>query len=472
MNKKEQLYYVKEWNFIKELKSKKTGAINYRDIKDIKSSLKQKGNQFVAKFNYNDFTKGTKENILGVTYHNVEFKGSLNFFIEQMYISSNNYNTTKGIINGIRSDNFELDNSYFYKLIIPISKPLNFFNIIDFQTFKSDTNIISSNSIRINLNNENIIIISEEIDGGNFLVFQSSLKQTFEDFHSKLYSIRIALGFISGHFAGGKGYFFTYKNAEMNDFFGYRFISMRQEIRILNQPVNSNAYAWMEHDENAKKLYDSKILKRLSSEHFSNFCNLLIDNEELRSAVLLINESSEATLVLRPYGFCIALEALKEIVLVKHKEKAKPPITDKKIAKKFRSDLTNVLNKYEKEESFKDIETIKIRIDNINQQTNNAKLALPFKVMGIELNSWDEKVIESRNDLLHGRVPNYKGFNKGERSERDMDIDLWFASNKLYTLLSLLIMKYIGFDGYVINFSKKYEGRTGYLIEEPFYRNK
>ncbi len=79
------------------------------------------------------------------------------------------------------------------------------------------------------------------------------------------------------------------------------------------------------------------------------------------------------------------------------------------------------------------------------------------------------KVIGSRNDFLHGRITDYK--NLGEnRGISQKDRDMYYASVRFYTLINLLILKYIGYDSYVLNFSKIFENDTTYLVKEDFYR--
>ena len=128
-----------------------------------------------------------------------------------------------------------------------------------------------------------------------------------------------------------------------------------------------------------------------------------------------------------------------------------------------------VLNKYRENEHFQDIETLEGRINQINQVTNRERLKMPFKILNIELLEEDIKVINSRNDFLHGRVPNYRNI-EGIRSIDSKDKDLYYASVRLYTLLNMLILKYVGYDNYVLNFSKIFENGTTYKVDEGFYR--
>ena len=78
-------------------------------------------------------------------------------------------------------------------------------------------------------------------------------------------------------------------------------------------------------------------------------------------------------------------------------------------------------------------------------------------------------MIKSRNDFLHGRVPDFKK-QGANRSIELKDYDLYYASVRLYTLLNVLIFKMMGFDNYLLNFPKIYEKNTKFKVKEDYYR--
>ncbi len=233
-------------------------------------------------------------------------------------------------------------------------------------------------------------------------------------------------------------------------------------------PIDSNPYSWIRKKHIANEIYDKKELRVLSSEEFSRLCVTTLNNDNFLATLLLIIESSKASLIFRPSGYSVALETLSDIIIADKKEKL-TPIASKSESKTFRKELINVLHKYSDKESFKDLKTLESRINQINQVTNKERLKLPFKILNITLLEEDLNVISSRNDFLHGRVPDYKYIGEN-RSIDDKDLDLFYASVRLYTLLNMLILKYIGFDNYVLNFSKINEKSTSYSVKEGYYR--
>lgn len=144
-------------------------------------------------------------------------------------------------------------------------------------------------------------------------------------------------------------------------------------------------------------------------------------------------------------------------------------ITNKKDAGTFRKALNKVLDTFSIKESFVNLKALRGRIEQINQMTNSEKLLAPFKILDVPINEDDFIVINSRNDFLHGRVPDFRKLGES-RSTEEKDNDLYYASLKLYTILNMLILKFINHDGYVVNYAKLEEVQTRRKLNEDFYR--
>lgn len=80
----------------------------------------------------------------------------------------------------------------------------------------------------------------------------------------------------------------------------------------------------------------------------------------------------------------------------------------------------------------------------------------------------DLKILETRNEFLHGRVPDLT--NAGAKRSTDrINKDLYYCSMRFYTLLNMIILKWIGYDNKVVNYPKVHEGFIQiHLEEEPF----
>ncbi len=476
-------FYNKEpIKFIKKFEKTSTGSFTksnsnvLSDISNVKLSYKKK--EFVAEFNYFDILSKERTISTGNQIKNVYFKNKKELIFDNMFVggisvSSKKGETSsvKGYIGRIQSANFKENNKQYYKLVVPLKKKLDFFFVIEGSHYSNDFGFNSTSSIKTELSNETFFIINEkDKNKKEFLIIESNTKQTFEEFSNKTFSIRVVLGYTTGLFSGNRGYYFGYNDKEKKSFINFRFDKLRNETRGFLNPTNSNPYSWIRNidRDKAEKLYKSNSLKPISSITFSTLCNKAIEDDDFLSVLLLIIESNTASLIFKSGGYSIALESLADIIIGDKKEKLSP-ITSKSENKKFREDLMCVLNKYRENEHFQDFETLEGRINQINQVTNRERLKMPFKILDIELLEEDIKVINSRNDFLHGRVPNYRNI-EGIRSIDSKDKDLYYASVRLYTLLNMLILKYVGYENYVLNFSKIFENGTTYLVDEDFHR--
>ncbi len=430
--------------------------------------LKFDNNEFVAEFD--EFKIKSKKGIslFGKIAKNVTFKTlQYELLFERVFFGS----FSTGYVNSMSNKGFSKELNQYHKLVIPLERKIDFRFQLSHSIFISDFKIRSSNATFVNINNENLYILFEQDRTAkkHYLIIESDKKQNFKTFSEKAFAIRVALGYMTGHFSGNRGYFFSYGNKKREKFKGFVFHSLRKEIKNIYHPIHSNAYSWLStrNKAYAKKTYKNRELRELTKEEFSKLCEVAINNGNFLSILMQMLESSQASLLTRPGGYSIVLETLSDIIIGDKKEKL-APITSKPENKKFRKDLIAVLDKHSQKDCFKDIETLKLRINNINQVTNKERLRLPFKLLNIKLSEEDLKIITSRNDFLHGRVPDYRELGE-ERSINDKDRDLHYAAVRLYTLLNKVILKYIGYDNYILNFSKVFEKDTGYLTDEEYY---
>ena len=102
------------------------------------------------------------------------------------------------------------------------------------------------------------------------------------------------------------------------------------------------------------------------------------------------------------------------------------------------------------------------KIEQINQPANKDTLLKPFEYLKIPINELDKQTIDHRNDLMHGK--DLKSIFEGKNNDRYR----FSASLRLYTLLSALILKYVGFDNRVVNHPKRSDSLNIATKEEPF----
>jgi len=377
---------------------------------------------------------------------------------------------------GITASSQQLSSSGFvtkkryYRLIIPVEKSINFHHYINHSAYESDFGIISSTCVKAVI--EEVTVIAyyfNDREGNCFLGLEIKRILDFDDFCDKTFALKNALGYLLGKMEGNVGYFFTYTNRRMEHFTAFRFQSFRATISTIYTPINSNPFAYIRHRRIiAEKLYKAKTLCPLSEQQLSLLTSKLYSSGEFTSVVMLIMECGEASLLFRPGGYAIALEAISDIITDDLKSNLKP-IPDKALARKLIKDLKGKLKEYEPIVSIDGYKTVEGRIEYINQPTNKARLLAPFTALGIKLLEEDMKILNTRNDFLHGRIPDLSNLGN-DRPDSIKNNEMYYASIRLYTLLNMLIMKWIGFDNYVINYPKIHEKFCKIKLKEPYYR--
>src|SRR5690554_889025 len=309
--------------FINEFEKPKIGEFVFKrdslvnDIKDV--VLKREKNNFQVEFNANKYFSNGGQFDLDSSIRNIHLQiGDDKIYIDEIFLTSIAPPVANGIISVLASERFTQKKQYF-QCVIPTSKHIKFHFNIQEHIYSSEYFICSRNAISVDIQEDFFEIISmrDKVNERSYLIFKSNLKQSFEVFSEKVFAIRVALGYTIGHFAGNQAYFFAFSNKEMKDFKSFQFRSLRDEIRSLSSPINSNPHAWIRIREIADKYSSKKELRPLSKIEFSNFTNLVFTNDDFLALVLLIIESSNASLLIRSSGYAIALEALADIVIGK-----------------------------------------------------------------------------------------------------------------------------------------------------------
>lgn len=434
-----------------------------------KAEFKLEGNEYQINFDYDNFSKDGKMLDVGNNYKGIQIKlGNTTFNLENVFLGSHAPPKVTGSVNGIHTNGFSKSSKYYYRLIIPLEKEMKFhFHIAD-NVFSTDLGYRTRTGIPVLIADEELqICVIHSTNGEYFLSIESRVKQAFTDFESKAFACITSLGYVTGFFAGNQGYFFAYKKKDRKTPDYFRYMSLRGSINSIYSPTYANVYGYLRNNKTQAKKY-KKILRPLSFEEFSTLSNKVYDSLEFSSVLLLILESCVASLVFMPGGFAIALETLSDLVIGKQKLKL-APIKDKAISRKIRKEMLEVLNNNGQTIDEDDILTLKKRIDQLNQTTNKSRLKAPFDLLNIEINAEDIKVLETRNDFLHGRFPDL--LNLGEdRSNNFISKEFYYCAMKLYTLLNMVILKWIGYDNRVVNYPKVQESYTQIKLKEEIFR--
>ncbi len=463
-------YHKELLEIIEQFKKPKSGKlISKNEIFNGKSAkFKSHKKGFTINFQYGIFSNNRKNLEVGEYHKGIQIKfGTTTYNLESVFLGNHSPSRVTGNIDRIRTVDFSEKKKYYYQLIIPLEKQLNFHYQISETHFTTDLGYHSRTGTTAIINGEAIRAYCIHNDKKEyFLAVDSSIKQSFDEFAEKVHAVKIGLGYLSGFFAGSQGFFFAYTKKDMKEPMHFRCIALRDSIKSDYSPIYSNAYGYLYHDKQlAKKYYP--LLRPVSLNEFSLLCEKIHNSLDFSSTLMLILESSVASLLFMPGGYAIALETLSDLVIGERKLKL-APIKEKSVSRNIRKEILEVLRKNSSTISPDDLATLHKRVDQLNQTTNKARLKAPFDLLTITINNEDLRILETRNDFLHGRAPDLT--NAGaKRSVDRINKDLYYCSMRFYTLLNMIILKWIGYDNRVVNYPKIHEGFTQiHLEEEPF----
>ncbi|MGB3464340.1 MAG: hypothetical protein WBA74_03685 [Cyclobacteriaceae bacterium] len=399
-------------------------------------------------------------------------RGDFQFKVNAFYATSRTLDETSGIVGSFSSLNFDTSNVEFHRLIIPCSEKPNFAfsveNVSIKYRYKEQIRTRLAIEVELPEGRFHLYQVYKKLNDKtkpSYIVIDSQVAMQFRKFSEICHSILISFGFICGSFIQNEGFFFQYKNPQLNIPTSFYHTQFRKSIKALYAPIYSNPHGII-HDRKVANKYQNKI-KVMSGLSFSRLCHLVHLESDVKSAIFLILETNNTSLVSSPGLFSIALETLANFIYQKN-ESGLAPIPVKRVAKQLRSELKNVIQNHSEKIGEEAEAILNKRIDQINQRTNREKLLIPFKILGIKLNNLDIQAIEQRNSFLHGKIPMIHDEKQGTISEEDKL--RYFLHLKLFTLLSAIILKLSKFDGYIVNYPKIYESSIGWKVNEEHYR--
>ncbi|MDB5158399.1 MAG: hypothetical protein JWR50_3106 [Mucilaginibacter sp.] len=370
-------------------------------------------------------------------------------------------------IDYFHTDGFDKKANYFFRLIIPLEEKLEFFFQLERKTFEDDFGWRHARGTQVVINGDLLqVCVFHDEKQINYLSIESYKKQPYELFSDKAHAVINGLGLLTGYLAGNSGWYFAYLNKEMSVPSHFYRNPMRDTMISSYTPVNINPHAWIHDRTEADRLYKLDFLKPVSFEVFSNLCQKLFDSVDFSAAILLMMEASVASLIFRPGGYAIVLESLAD--LITGEAKACAPM-DKSLARNVRDKLKGVINAECAHLSQENRDILIGKINNINQITNKSRLRIPFNEFKIPLSKKDLELLDTRNDFLHGRIPDLTEAGV-QRSIDRKNKDLYYASVRFYTLICRLILAWVGYDNYVLNHAKIQENFTHiFLTDEEYY---
>lgn len=355
-----------------------------------------------------------------------------------------------------------------FRCLIPVEKSeLNTFHSqLETVLYSDSSTTHFYDCIRINVNNIQFDIIQLKGEDIGFYIIDAHEEMTFDIFADYCYSIQQSLGFIMGYMPGGNLFYFS----ENMDFYYTNWT--RPTMKSFYYPIHTNPYHFIQFEDTSVETYINK-LSVLPIRCFSKLIETIHNNDLFSSIIVMMLEGeSLKSLLVKPSIYSVALEGLSKIISLPETG-LKYPIGNNILFGEILKEINNIIDSHSSEYGEDDdIIKLKNRLSGLNNPinkshlTNEEKLIQPFIQLGIKLNSRDINMIQHRNDLLHGNI---HLSNDIRQSTEDINDYLAYASAKLYTLVSTLIIKYIGYNGYLVNHAKSFEKYININSDEEYY---
>lgn len=310
----------------------------------------------------------------------------------------------------------------------------------------------------------------------SYLVIDSTASCILSEFINISHSILLGHGFLYGNVYLDEGYILSSTDKEFNRIVNASFSIYRKSIKTIYRMHTTNAYSV--HDmtskdeaENMAKMEEVKKwindIIEIEGSIFSKLCELIYNKEPISRAVLNTIQGNLLSIELKGSAYSIALEAITKVFMEEQNEKSPKPL-EKPLFKKLKDKLFVALDEMLPPdiEKYKNVRAIlKTRIDNLNSPTNSDKLQKSFDLVGYTLKEYERTALMTRNKFQHGELP---------ASDDTHDVvfkEVYFMTIIMHRLIYTLVLKRIGYEGYIINYPQLHSHITEKDLKEPvFYK--
>lgn len=408
---------------------------NYYTLKD--SSLRQRNND-------EDIVLTNRKEQILIPY----LMGSSNHTnISENFTRENSYK-----VDTFQSKSFSQNKLSYFRLLIPIKKRLDFFTTIQYDTINSISFIISGKEFHF---------YQESHNNQKYLIIDSANKLKHDKFSDNCFAILLSYAFITGDFFQGEKYYFAYDNNQMKMPVDYLFDSFRESLFSVLRPICTNPHAYrIENIEMSE-------LEKVSKEQFASICEKCLVDVDFRILLLQIIEASQATLLTSAFMLAVCLEELVEIFLSDNEKRKTLDEKEKIIFCDAIEKLKKIQCNSEKEKVF--LNSILTKVHDLGKNESNMKKIYNL-YKNIDLTAREKEALKNRNKLLHGTLPEIKGVKLD--SEKLIDKAYWYLQLRLYTLVTLAVLKNVGFTNKILNHYSLNEKAIGFFqLSESNYRN-
>lgn len=361
----------------------------------------------------------------------------------------------KGDITVIYSNSFQINKKAHFRLIIEVSED-HLTTILSGEGYKCEETTYGHGYTKIIAENIEYHIFRYDIEGKNYLIIECYEKTNFLNFKNVCDLIIKVIAFLTGNWYQKEYFIFSYNSNKFINSKSFYFESLGNSVITNQKMINPSEF---------REFIDAKKnIKSLLTDHFfpSNIFSKLIENliikkEFERALELIIEGKSSSSAIIKCSVFHVALETIIGLI---HKGNKKffEPIKNTDSLEKIKGKLQSIIDKSKDEINELEYEVLSKKIKYLNSPFNKDRMIKAFELFNIELPKELKKILSSRNDFLHGKTPYKEHLVKTKIKELNLDAD------RIHLLVSILILRYVGYKGHIKNFA-------GYRLASEIYYN-
>ena len=414
--------------------------------------------------------------------HIVKFSASCDYkefskrlFLSTIIINEITYHCEDSLITTISFDelpslNYEVslsdiycgEKSKYYRMILPLDKELSFIRLFDTHSFCYNKSGCSRELIKTYIKGREFHIYKLSKDNTEYLFIDCLSEIEYQEFYDQCVCILCSLGILTGYFVENECYIVSANNLDFS-FIQYKeFCSLRDSKYAPNNILPINPFSFFSRNEVENNRH---LMAHICTDIFTRLVNKTYLSLTLENSLFIFLEALSYPLDTQPACLSVVLEGLCNYVKDENESSFKP-ITDKGKAKEIRKKMKELLNDYEDYFSTDGRQIIEKRIDDINNPTNRGKFEKAIQLLGLELKNYEKEALLNRNTFLHCTTELKTDYLEIKQGSPEY-IKLFFASQILVRLLYKMILKIIGYEGYIVNILKYNEDVFESIREEP-----
>jgi hypothetical protein len=336
-------------------------------------------------------------------------------------------------------------NDEYFRLVIPTSHEPKF-GAFECKSLKIDGTVLGCGLVPIKFGEKQFHLFKHSVrDRKEYhLIIDALQKTSLEEFKKDTDAILTGYGFVTGNLFLSEYYYHT-----VNPQADYRIENiayLKKEASVFTDDSLLDSFQYHSYLENVKQLHlKDKYGLRMKLQTFSNLCQIVREEEVYsRCCQLLIEAHETKQKLLRGGILSLAIETMTNVIYEKSPERLNP-IADKQVAANIQQRFRQVVDEFKNKVTDYGRSILESKINDLNRPTNSKKLSMPFKMYSIKLTEEDISVLGHRNRFLHGLSP------VDSMTAGDKDIELSYIVAKLEVLLVKLMLKYVGYNGHIVN---------------------